>query len=133
MHTLAKDDKYKEMISSVAEYLEGKGYQHIKADALEEYDTPAPLVRKGSERSFTPDLTARIGGGKHYFELVNYEEEDKNRIISKWMLLSTLAEHRNGKFFLLVPHGKMKYTNRIIENHKIDAEVLSMKSIQPKN
>ena len=116
------------MINSIASYLEGKGYERIRAD-LSDYEKPARLMKQGSADAFVPDLTARKNNSKCYFELVNTTEENNRRTISKWQLLSTLAKSQNGKFFVLVPHGKMSYTNRLLASNEINAEVVKMQSI----
>jgi hypothetical protein len=120
--------EYDVMINSVASYLEKKGYERIRAD-LNDFEKPSRLRKKGTNDVYMPDLTARKNNGKCYFEIVNTTEENKTRTIGKWQLLSTLAQSQNGKFFVLVPYGKMSYTNRLLANHNIDAEVVKMQSI----
>ncbi len=61
----------------------------------------------GKEASFMPDLTARMNNHKFYFEIVDYPKKNKDLIVTKWMLLSTLAKQRTGELFLMVPHGKL--------------------------
>jgi hypothetical protein len=96
---------------------------------IDSYENPAHITRMGSDESFTPDVTARKAGAKHYFEVVNYTEKDKNLVISKWIILSTLAKQLSGQFHLMVPHGQMSYTKRIIQANDIDAQVISLKEI----
>lgn len=122
--------EHEKMMHSVAGYLQNQGYERIKAQMLDEYEQPAELKKRGSEQSFTPDLTARKNGNKHYFEIVSYPQKDQELVVSKWMVLSTLAQQLDGKFFLVVPHGKMSYTNRIIQHHSIAANVISVKDLQ---
>lgn len=129
MYTIEKHTpEYDAMINSIATYLEHKGYEHIRAD-LNDYERPAKLMKKGSTDAYMPDLTARKNNGKCYFEIVNTTEVNRTRTIGKWQLLSTLAESQNGKFFVLVPYGKMSYTNRILNSYNINANVLKMQSI----
>lgn len=120
--------EYDVMINSLASYLEGKGYERIRAD-LADFEKPARLKKQGSPDAYVPDLTARKNNGKCYFEIVNTTEENKRRTVGKWQLLSTLAKSQNGKFFVLVPHGKLSYTNRILATHDITAEVVKMQAI----
>jgi hypothetical protein len=128
---LAKDrtPEYEQMVSTVAQYLENKGFEGIRAQAIDTYEDPAELTRKDSQFSFTPDLTASINGSKHYFEIVDYPQKDQELIVSKWMLLSTLASHRDGHFSLIVPFGKMNFTKRILKDYKIQADVIPAQTI----
>lgn len=121
--------EYECMITSIASYLDKKGYERIRAD-LTDFERPSRLMKKGSQDAYVPDLTARKNNGKCYFEIVNTTEEHKLRTIGKWQLLSTLAESQNGKFFVLVPYGKMSYTNRLLADHNINAEVVKMQTVQ---
>ncbi|MDO1445827.1 hypothetical protein Q0590_06170 [Rhodocytophaga aerolata] len=124
-----KTPVYQKIVFSITEYLKKKGYENIQAQGIDEYQDPAHITRKGADESFTPDLTARRDGSKHYFEVVDYPKKDKNLIVSKWMILSTLAKQLNGKLHLMVPHGQMSFTNRIIQSNNIDAQVLSLKEL----
>jgi len=123
--------EYQEIIKTVAEHLEKKGFEQIKADA-ETFDTPAKMSKQGSEISFTPNLTARKkDGSKYYFEVVSKEQEDQEMLLSKWSMLSAFAELREGKFYLIVPNGKLRFTNRLLkENEQIHANVLQYKALK---
>jgi hypothetical protein len=126
IHSQSAD--YTNMVSSVADYLEHRGFESIKADTGE-YEKPAQLTRQGTDEGYIPDLTARKNGGKHYFEIVLEDKNEQQEMIGKWRLFSTLAEHRNGKFTLLVPHGKMSFTNRILGKYGIKADVMKLTDI----
>jgi hypothetical protein len=121
--------EYEGMVTSIATYLNKKGYAHIRAD-LAEFERPSRLLKKGSEDAYIPDLTAQKNNGTCYFEIVNTSEEQKLRTVGKWQLLSMLAQSQNGKFFVLVPHGKMSYANRLLADHNISAEVVKMQALQ---
>lgn len=124
-----KTPVYENILLNITAYLKKKGYDTIKAQGIDQYQAPAHITRQGTDETFTPDLTARRDGVKHYFEVVNYPKKDKNLIISKWMILSALAKQLHGKLHLVVPHGQMSFTNRIIQSNNIDAHVLSLKEI----
>lgn len=121
--------EYEVMVSSIASYLDKKGYERIRAD-LTDFEKPSRLMKQGSADAYVPDLTARKGAGKCYFEIVNTTEEQKLRTVGKWQLFSMLAQSQNGKFFVVVPHGKMSYTNRLLSDHNIHAEIVKMQAIK---
>jgi uncharacterized protein (UPF0297 family) len=128
---LAKESTpvHKKILTSVTSYLQKKGYENIRAQGIEMYKDPAHITRHGADEAFTPDVTARRYGAKHYFEIVNYARKNKDLVISKWMVLSTLAKHLRGQLHLMVPLGQMSYTQRILQANNIEAQVLSLKNI----
>lgn len=120
-------EKDPEMIRDIVEnFISRKGYNNIRAN-LEDFETPAKLTRrvKGEEESFIPDATATMNGRKSYFE-VSLKTENTRPVVTKWKLLSNLASLKNGKFFLLVPRGHMAFTNRLVTQYTIEAEIVKL-------
>ncbi len=124
----ADPDMHREMIHTAIHYLENKGYEQIRAD-LDDYEKPARLTRQGTDEGYVPDITARKNGGKFYFDVVTANKDEHLHTVGKWRLLSTLAEHRNGKLMLFVPYGKMNFTNRILQDNNIEAEVMKIQDL----
>lgn len=123
--------EFEQIITRLAGYLENKGYENIRAQALDGYEDPAGLQNRQSAQSFTPDVSARKNGNKHFFEIVDYPRKDQSLVVSKWMALSTLAQRLAGALVLVVPHGKMSFTNRLLRSHDIQARVMSTKDLGP--
>ncbi|MEM7575381.1 MAG: hypothetical protein AAF433_20915 [Bacteroidota bacterium] len=116
-----------EMITTMIEKLvQRKGFDQIKANA-EGYETPSPIRRNagGEEIVYIPDVTGTINGRKSYFEL-GMKAEDERTLVTKWRLLSDLASIKNGKLYLAVPRGHMAFTNRILADYPIRAEVVKI-------
>ena len=102
-----------------------KGFENIRANA-EGYETPAKIRRgKDSEEYFIPDVTGEVNGRKSYFEL-GMKSEDERELVTKWRLLSSLANYKHGKLYLAVPRGHMAFTNRILADYPIQAEVVKL-------
>lgn len=102
-----------------------KGFENIRANA-EGYDTPAKIRRgKDSDEYFIPDVTGEVNGRKSYFEL-GMKVEDERELVTKWRLLSSLAAYKHGKLYLAVPRGHMAFTNRILADYPIQAEVVKI-------
>ena len=102
-----------------------KGFENIRANA-EGFDTPAKIRRgKDSEAYFIPDVTGEVNGRKSYFEL-GMKVADETTLVTKWRLLSSLAAHKHGKLYLAVPRGHMAFTNRILADYPIQAEVVKL-------
>ncbi|MDQ3394177.1 MAG: hypothetical protein M3512_08720 [Bacteroidota bacterium] len=79
--------------------IKSRGFLNIRA-VISDYETLAKLTSKGTEKSFIPHITARTDQGKHYFEIVSKTKKDPKKLVDKWTLLSSLAEIKNGTFFL---------------------------------
>ena len=116
--------KFQKNIDRAVEYVESLGFEDIRA-RYEGYDEPAVLRMQGSDKTFTPDITATKNGGKYYFEIAD-RNEDQSEVIGKWKLLATLAEMKDGDLRIFVPYGSMKYTNEILESKNIKAEIIKL-------
>ena len=102
-----------------------KGFDNIKANA-EGYETPSKIRRgKDSDEYYIPDVTGEVNGRKSYFEL-GMKVDDERELVSKWRLLSMLASRKHGKLYLAVPRGHMAFTNRILADYPIQAEVVKL-------
>ena len=116
--------KYQEHIDRAVEYVENLGFENIRA-RYEGYDEPASLRMQSTGKTFTPDITAQKNGGKYYFEIADRGESSSD-IVGKWKLMATLAEMKGGDFRIFVPYGSMKYTNDILTNKHIKAEIIKL-------
>ncbi|MEQ8582879.1 MAG: hypothetical protein RIC30_11925 [Marinoscillum sp.] len=112
---------YEELLSSVIENIKKQGYENIRAD-LSEYESPYQLIGQTKDVNFTPDVTATKNDGKAYFE-ISTKVDNPNDLINKWKLLETLATMKRGKFQIFVPHGHMKFTQELVKDYNINAEV----------
>jgi hypothetical protein len=102
-----------------------KGFENVRANA-EGYETPAK-IRRGQDtyEYFIPDCTGEVNGRKSYFEL-GMKSDDERELVTKWRLLSSLANYKHGKLYLAVPRGHMAFTNRILADYPIQAEVVKL-------
>ncbi|WP_258104577.1 hypothetical protein [Marinoscillum sp. MHG1-6] len=116
-----KSVSYESLLAKAVGKIEQLGYSEIRAD-LEDYEKPFELKGKTNDINFVPDLTARKGNSKTYFE-ISQKVEDTRELVNKWKLLETLSKMKNGNFKIFVPHGQMKFTQELIEQHQIRAEL----------
>jgi len=119
---MAKDQ---ELFEKALMYVKSHGYSKIRANA-EGYDAPSTFRRQdeGGE-IMAPDITAVKSKRKSYFEIA-LKDEDLDHNVSKWKLISSVANAQNGKLFLLAPHGHKAFAMRIVERHDIEAEVIAL-------
>ena len=119
-----------EVIESVVDHLRRKGFEKIKVDSGE-FDRPSTLTRRETGEEFVPNITATKGTGKCYFEFVEKKKQVQKKLIEKWSLLSAFASFKDGKFFLIVPNGKLSYTQRLLKNNDtIEADIMPLKIIK---
>lgn len=127
-HGILKDTQEKDqaLIQRLLDkVVKGKGFDEIKAN-VDGYETPAKIRRgKDSEEYYIPDVTGEVNGRKSYFEL-GMKTEDERELVTKWRLLANLADYKNGKLYLAVPRGHMAFTNRILADYPIKAEVVKI-------
>jgi len=113
------------MIARAVDILRSRGFENIRAD-IGELEKPSRITQKDSGVEYTPDLTALFGDGQCYFEIVGKSKKNKNRLISKWSLLSMIARMRRGSFFVMTPQGKLNYAQKLIKENNIQAEIIRM-------
>lgn len=119
-------EKNKNLYEKAVEIILKKGYGNVKANSEDlELEAPTSYLQPNKEDVFTPDLTATYLGRKNYFE-ISLKTSGVRRLVSKWKLLSSLAKMRHGNFFLLVPRGHVRFTNQLIEEYNIDADLIKL-------
>ena len=98
------------------------GYTDIKAD-YEDYERPPGLINQRTKETFIPDITAISDERKHYFE-ISQKSDPKDLLVSKWKLLESMAQMRNGTFKIFAPKGTIKFTEGFIDKYNIKAEII---------
>lgn len=122
-------DRDPEMIKKLIEKVVlRKGFDDVKAN-IDGYETPGKIRRgKDAEEYYIPDVTGMVNGRKSYFELGLKTDDPKveRQVVTKWRLLANLAAYKNGKLYLAVPRGHMAFTNRILADYPIQAEIVKI-------
>ena len=118
------DMSKKKFINEVADWVKKKGYKRIRANN-ESYETPIEYTSTEKDKTYTPDVTGILRGRKSYFEIA-LKTDNKQRRITKWKLLSTLAKLKGGKLFLLAPRGHKAFAQRIIKKYNLEAQLVPL-------
>lgn len=113
-------------VQKAVKWIEKKGYAEIKAD-LEGHEPPKSFTQASTNEPVQPDLTARSLGRKFYFE-VALKTDNTRPVITKWKLLSQLAAMKDGKLIVFAPHGHRSFAEKIITNHRINAQIVSLRA-----
>lgn len=113
-------------VQKAVTWIEKKGYAEIKAD-LEGHEAPKSFTRSATQTTVQPDLTARSLGRKFYFE-VALKTDNTRDVVTKWKLLSQLAAMKDGKLIVFAPHGHRSFAEKLITNHRINAQIVSLRA-----
>lgn len=116
-----KDKLYKKAL----EWVNRKGFKEIRANT-EDFEAPKGFSRPNEDTQIIPDITGRLNGSKSFIEIVT-KDENKEDMITKWKLLSSVATARGGKVYLLAARGYKTFAMNIIKNYNLqNATVVSM-------
>jgi len=111
-------EKYFEFLKDSIAYLENHGFENIKAD-MDGFETPKSYLKKGSDISITPDITAEKEGRKHIFD-ISLKSSKPKLLKSKWIFLNTLSALKSQRFKLITTRGHYKFTNQMLEDINLD-------------
>jgi len=119
------ENKNKTLIrNAIKKILSKTKLDKIKAN-IEGFEAPSQFSKASGEGVYVPDITGLKAGEKYYYE-VAIKNPEIEQTVSKWKLLSKMAEIKQGKFFLMVPRGNFAFVRRILDKYPIKAEVVKM-------
>ena len=126
--------KKEDFYQKITKWANKKGFENIKANT-EGFETPKSFTRKTNtpeDDEVVPDATAINHGTKYYFEIAVKPKDNsiRQRLISKWKLLSFLAERKGGQLYLFAPHGNKSFTRGIMEKYGIKANFVSLSKVK---
>jgi hypothetical protein len=102
-----------------------KSFSSLRA-RKEGYEEPKVFTNQSTQEQIQADLSFIARDGEKYFTEIALKTDDPQPLVTKWKLLSLMAEMKNGKLFLLTPKGHKVFTQRLIKEYKIDAEIFSI-------
>lgn len=110
-----------------------KAYKWVKTQPfkslrakIDGYEDPKIFTAQTSNESVQADfsfITRR--GAKHFSDIV-LKDADPTQLVTRWKLLSTMAELKDGKLHLLAPKGHKSFAQRLVKEHNINASVHSI-------
>lgn len=112
-------------IDKAITWAERKSYSSLRAKK-EGYDEPKIFTNQSTQEQIQADLSFISSNGDKYFTEIALKTDDPQPLVTKWKLLSIMAEIKNGKLFLLTPKGHKVFTQRLVKEYKIDAEIFSI-------
>ena len=112
------------ILNVVNNVVKERGYDDIKANA-DGYEVPRQFTRTRTDETITPDISAVKNGRKNFFEIA-VKNEKEQRTVSKWKLLSQLADFKGGKLFVIAPRGHYRFAQTLIDDYNIEAKMIRM-------
>ncbi len=106
-------------------WAEKKSTTPVKA-TIEGYDTPAGFKNQSTEETIQPDLSFTTKDGSVHYSDIAMKEPDVRKLVTRWRLFSTMATVKKGHFHLLAPKGHKMFTQKIVDDYNINAEIHSI-------
>lgn len=118
-------EEYKTLLRRAVKHISSRGFNSIKAE-LEGYEHPTHYVAQNNKKvNYCPDITAINERGKYYFEIAK-KTESIRELVSKWKLLETMAQLKNGQLNILVPYGQNRFAQELLAEHNINANLIKL-------
>ncbi|HMQ06700.1 MAG TPA: hypothetical protein PKC30_05325 [Saprospiraceae bacterium] len=116
----------KQMYFDVAlEWVEKRASDQIRVDK-EGFEPPRSFVNKNTQEQIAPDITYKTSNGSKHYTDIALKSENPQKLVTKWKLLSTMAQMKNGKLHLLAPRGHKSFATELVNTYNIDAIVHSI-------
>ncbi len=90
------------------------------------YENPKTFSSKATKEKIKPDLSFITYGGAKHFSDISLKKENPKKLVVKWKVLSYMAGMKRGKLHLLAPTGHKAFTQRLVKQHNINAEIHSI-------
>jgi hypothetical protein len=109
-------DQYGELIHSIVNDLQARGFRAIQAEGLEEEGLPGTdgYFQISTRRWYHPDIQARSGDRLFLYEVETEEGLDRPETRDRLEVLANAAAKANGHFFLVVPEELQDSAQRLL-------------------
>ena len=112
-------------IQKAIEWVSRKPVLSMKANS-EGYEAPKIFRNQRTDEEVQADISFITQGGSKYYTEIALKSEAPQKLVTKWKLLSLMASVKRGKLHLLAPKGHKMFTQRLIDQHNINAQVYSI-------
>lgn len=117
--------KKNSFIEKAIVWAQKKSTSEVKAN-LEGYELPAGFKNQATDETIQPDLSFTVKDGSVHISDIAMKEPDVRKLVTRWRLFSTMATIKKGQFHLLAPKGHKMFTQKIVEQYNINAEIHSI-------
>lgn len=92
----------------------------------DEFEDTQLFKNNNSDEHVQPDLSFKNSSGVKSYTEISLKTDTPQKLVTRWKLLSLLASLRNGKLFLLTPKGHKMFTQKLVSQYGIQAEIYSI-------
>ena len=111
--------------SKAISWIQKKSTESIKSK-VDGYEDPKSFLNKSTNESIQPDFSFTTkSGAKHYMDIA-IKSDQKQKLVTRWKLLSLMASMNSGKLHLLAPRGHKMFTKRLVDQYNINAKISSL-------
>ena len=89
----------------------------------EGYENPKIFTSITTQEKIQADISYITHGGAKHYSVIALKNENQKKTVTKWKLLSFLASLKRGKLHLLAPNGHKAYTEKLVNDHNINAVI----------
>ncbi len=114
-----KNDKY---LEKAVVWAKKKATISLKSIS-EGYENPQIFTSKTTQEEIQADLSFVTHGGVKHYSVVALKNENPKKTVAKWKALSFFASMKRGKLHLMAPKGHKAYTEKLVNNHDINAVI----------
>ena len=111
--------------SQAIDWVQKKTNNSIKAK-VDGYEDPKIFVNKRTNETVQADLSFVSKSGAKHFTDIALKSDQKQKLVTRWKLLSMMASMNSGKLHLLTPRGHKMFTMKLVEQYNINARVSSI-------
>ena len=111
-------------LDKVITWVEKRKISSLKS-SFEGYEAPKIFTNQATQEQVQPDVSFTIDNATHYSEIA-LKCEDTRRLVTRWKLLSTMANVKKGQLHLFAPKGHKIFTKKLVEDNNIDALIHSL-------
>lgn len=109
------------MVLTTANYLVSNLYTDVKAD-IKDYDSPKKICWKDSEKCHIPDVSGKLQGVQHIWEIETEDTISIEHTKDQWKLFSAYASQFDKVFHIVIPQGCSAEAEKQAEEWGITAE-----------
>lgn len=112
-------------LEKALEWANAKPVSSLKSVA-ENYEQPKAFKSTTSDETIQPDISyVSLHGAKHYLDIA-LKDENPQKLVTRWKLLSLMASMKRGKLHLLAPKGHKQFTQKLVNKYSINALIHSL-------
>jgi len=118
---MSKKDYFKKAL----DWVNAKSTTSIKA-LTEGYEAPKIFTNTQTQDHVQADISFTTQGGAKHFTDIALKHDDKQKLVTRWKLLSIMASIKKGKLHLLAPKGHKMFTQKLVSKYNINALIHSL-------